>query len=497
MRMPVSKAKRILLLAVSVLAATALIVGGCFFYRYAVQNIAPSLTLEVGDAYRASDFIIREVPFSITDMGSSKAIAWDRPGQYTVTLKYLGMEYKSQLILADTTAPTLTTQDVACFSFQEVRIGDFVAACSDNTDVRYEYVKAPDMTLEGTQQVQLKAIDLGGNVTVATANLTLTFDREAPVIQGFRDHTVYVGKPVDVHAGISVTDNMDENPSLAIDEGGLNLEKAGVYTVTYTATDAAGNVACKTATVTVIHDTQAPQILGVNRLSIYQGSTVSYRKGVIITDDYDPFPRLSIDSSEVNMEVPGTYRVTYTATNAAGNTASVTTTITIKEKQDSYVDEAVIQAEADKILARIIKDGMTAREKVNAVYNWVTGNNGYISTSDKSDRLQAAHTMIVQGCGDCYNFYAITSLFFDRLGIPYISVERSAQSVRPSRHYWTLVSIDGGQTYYHVDTCPHHPHTLRVCLVTDGQLKLVNDRIPGYYTVDPGIYPATPKEPLD
>ncbi len=345
-----------------------------------------------------------------------------------------------------------------------------------------------------TQTLSVPPISAPPSSETTTTNRPV--DQQAPVITGVRDQTVYNGGPLDLQNGIMVFDDLDANPLLTIDDGGLDLSEAGSYTVTYTATDASGNVSTAIATITVILDNQPPQIFGVNKLSIYQGSTVSYRKGIIVTDDQDPFPRLSIDSSRVNMEVPGTYDVIYTATDAAGNTASVTTTITIQEKQNTYVDEAIILAEADKILAQIITDDMTIREQVEAVYMYSHVGHRWSGSSDKTDRLQAAYHLMTGNPGDCYNYYALNSLLLERLEIPQISVERSASSVRDARHYWSLVSLDGGETWYHVDACPMYPEYAQVCLFTDEQLKYVEQFFPGYYTMDPGKYPETPKEPL-
>ena len=58
-------------------------------------------------------------------------------------------------------------------------------------------------------------------------------------------------------------------------------------------------------------DTTAPTILGVNKLSVFVGSTVAYRSGILVTDDVDPNPKLTIDSSFVNLSAPGTYQLTF------------------------------------------------------------------------------------------------------------------------------------------------------------------------------------------
>ena len=38
-------------------------------------------------------------------------------------------------------------------------------------------------------------------------------------------------------------------------------------------------------------DKVAPQILGVNKISVFLGSAVAYRSGILVTDDLDPNPR--------------------------------------------------------------------------------------------------------------------------------------------------------------------------------------------------------------
>ncbi len=482
-------AKRRLLTVAALEAAVLALLLWCFV---SIGNITERLTVEAGTELQASDFRLHSFgtkPTFVTDMDT---IDLSVPGEYAVTLQYFGVKYESKLQVVDTVAPVVTTKDLTLFSTQDPLPEDFIQDLQDTTQVAVTYATVPSMAQAGQQQVQLRLTDRGGNVTLASAMLTVVVDTTAPTLEGVRDRLIYLGQTADLKEGVTISDDLDSNARLIVDCSGVDQTKPGVYQVTYTAMDTSGNKTVKTAKLTVAHDTTGPQILGVNALSIYQGSTVSYRKGVIVKDDYDTAPSLSVDSSGVDLSQPGVYEVVYTATDAMGNTTTLTTTITIKEKPDTYVAEEVINQKADEILATIITDGMTDRDKVEAVYDWVTGNCWYISTSDKTDRLQGAYLMMTRKYGDCFNFYAVTSLFFDRLGIPYVSVQRSKDSVRPTSHYWALVSIDGGQTYYHVDACPHYPVIIRACLVTDADLELVNEQTPGYYTMDPGVYPATP-----
>ena len=76
-------------------------------------------------------------------------------------------------------------------------------------------------------------------------------DKDAPVIVGAKDLETYVGDTISYKSGISVTDNVDSNIKLQVDNSQVDLSKAGVYSVTYTATDAAGNTTSVTVKLTV------------------------------------------------------------------------------------------------------------------------------------------------------------------------------------------------------------------------------------------------------
>lgn len=491
----VKSAKIVQWLIIGLLLAV-LITGVALWYFLLVENIADSLTVEAGSSFSASDFKVRDVEMDASFVTDVKELDLTQPGEYPIVIAYYGRYYDSTLRIVDTVKPEVTTKDVTMFYTQYPHPEEFIERISDHTSVRVEYAEEPDMTVEGVQTVTLHVTDIADNVTVCTADLNLIFDRQAPQIQGVSDKRLYVGYQIDMLEGVTVTDDLDPAPVLTLDDSAVDQSKEGEYTVTYTATDVCGNTTKQTAILTVIHDTQGPQIFGVNKLSLYQGGTMAYRNGVILTDDYDEAPRLSVDSSQVNLNEPGTYNVVYTATDAAGNATTVETTVTVKEKKSSYVEESVIYAKADELLAKIVKDGMTVEEQVRAIYKWVRNNCYYYNYSDKTDRLQGAYRMMTKRNGDCFNYYAICSLFFERLGIPEISVRRSADSVRPTKHFWSMVSVDGGETYYHFDSCPTTAFSTNLCLVTDAVLKKCSRIAPGYFTMDEGVYPATPEEAL-
>lgn len=327
-----------------------------------------------------------------------------------------------------------------------------------------------------------------------TVKAYLPKDEEPPSLDGVEDMHFYLGNEIDLMANITVVDNVDVAPTVVADTSRADLGKAGNYVISYIARDFSGNMTICTAGLTLISDTQGPQILGVNPLSIYVGSTVSYRSGILVEDDYTAQPQLTIDSGQVDLSQPGTYPVIYRALDDAGNETVLETTITVHEQNQSYVEAEVVYAEADKLLDKIIKENMTTQEQVEAIYDWFQRNCYYISTSDKADRLQAAYKILTGKRGDCYNYYAACTVLLERLGIPYISVERAPDASRQSRHYWSMVSLDGGETYYHLDVSPHVYFDIKTCLVTDTVLDRCNLYAPGYYDMEEGKYPKTPEQ---
>ena len=241
-------------------------------------------------------------------------------------------------------------------------------------------------------------------------------------------------------------------------------------------------------------DTTAPQIMGVNKLSVFLGGTVAYRSGILVTDDLDPAPKLTVDTFQVNLAAPGTYPVFYTATDSAGNSTTLETTLTVAEAPDTYVDEALINETADKLLDKILTDDMTKQEQVCAIYDWIEGHCYYIAQFDKTDYKQAAYLMLTENRGDCYGFYAISRLLLERLGLPNLTVTRLPNEERSTNHWWNMVSLDGGETWYHFDATPHMTYPTRTCLITDADLEAFNELMPGYYCFDQDSFPRTPVE---
>lgn len=401
---------------IGILSAVLLILVLVLLFGEKKISLHPELTMEAGGAFPAPESFLAEKTDKQIAYGNTSAVKPNVPGVYDVMLTCDGQEYAAKIRVVDTVAPMATLQDInALGNIPEAE--DFVVSVSDATEVTASYLTEPDKNKDGDQTVTIVLTDAAGNTTQLQAKLTLVIDREAPVIAGVADKTVYLGE------------------------------------------------------------------------------SVSYLSGVTVTDDMDPEPALDVDRSAVDLTKVGEYTVTYTATDASGNTAVVSCTLKVLEKKDYYVPYETIYQEVDAILADIIRDDMSLQNKVWAVYVWIRTNCTYVNHSDKEDWMQAAHVMMTEGKGDCFNYYALCKLMLDRLGIQNMDVRKVKNYEGDSDHYWSLVSLDGGNTWYHVDTTPR-TNPASFCLVTDQFMDEYSAANGNCFNRDKSLYPATPEDEL-
>lgn len=239
-------------------------------------------------------------------------------------------------------------------------------------------------------------------------------------------------------------------------------------------------------------DREAPVLSGIHDFTVYQGEAVSYLAGITATDDTDQDPAITVDSSAVDLSRPGTYSVVYTATDASGNMCQATATVVVLEKEAGFVDMDTINRAADAKLAQIIRENATIRQQVHDIYAWARLNLRYGGHSDRTDWHQTAYKMLTEGKGDCFGYFAVTKLLFERLDIPNIDVRKVKNSTDDSNHFWSLVSLDGGETWYHFDATPRYGDGDDFCLVTDAFLDAYSDAHDGSHNRDKSLYPATP-----
>lgn len=215
-------------------------------------KVVEELTVEAGSSMpELSDFLLRQVrnPAFATDL--TESVDMHMVGDYEVAILISGNRYTSILHIVDTVAPVVTTREAEIYTDETLDPMDLIAGIEDATPTTAEYGEEPDFTVPGRRQVELLVKDAGGNCTRTTVSVNILEDTVPPVIEGVKDLTVAVGEGISYKKNVTVTDDHDGNVTLTVDSSQVNLNKAGNYTVVYTAEDAAGNVTEVSATVHV------------------------------------------------------------------------------------------------------------------------------------------------------------------------------------------------------------------------------------------------------
>ena len=457
-------------------------------------NIHEELTVEAGrTSITANDFRKEDKGVDAQFVSDMTVVDLKAPGSYPVSVEYKGKTHNCTLTVEDTIPPEAEIRNVSIYSGHELKAEDFVVSVKDATDVTVALKSTPDLTVEAQNLVTVVVTDAAGNASEYEAVLSVFVDNGAPQLSGIQPLFTYIGTEPDYLAGVSAMDDRDMALEILVDKSQVDLNAIGAYDIVYSVTDAAGHTTTAPSTVTVTDDCVAPTIQGVHDISLYLGSAASYRSGVIVTDDKDPSPKLEVDSSQVDLSNPGTYPLVYTARDMTGNETRVEVTVTVAKKPETYVDPETVNAKADELLKKIVTEDMAPEAKVKAIYSYVRSHYTYSGHSDKTDWVQGAYVMMESGQGDCFNYYAVTKLLLDRCGIPNIDVRKVRNYPEDSDHYWSLVSIDGGATYYHLDTTPRVGDGDDFCLVTDAFLDAYSDANKGCHNRDKSLYPATPE----
>ena len=480
------------------------------------------------------------------------AIKSSKAGTYPITVQHGNKTYDVVLKIQDTVAPTGTVRSLDLTTAEGLEASAFVSDVQDAGEVVISYGAAPDLNSTRQQAVKIILADASGNRTeydttlrvsrlknepihVELSDGALQADAIKPLLRDAQDagqisfvgdalpltkvgqflvqvsveglvHDVLVdvvdsiaptGTPVNLSGWTGenfepmsfVTDISDQSAVSVQFQSAPDFTKPGEQQVIVLLVDESNNVTPVTALLTLTADTEAPKIIGLNKATFYIGIPASYKKGVFAEDNRDGTVPISVDSSKVNLKVAGEYTAVYSATDSSGNTTSEEVVITVKEQS---ITAEELETLGDQVLAEIVTDDMTKREKAWAIYQYVNTHLNYTGYSDKTDWMKEAQNGIVNGVGDCFTYFSMSQLLLNRVGIETLAIER-ANTPEETRHYWHLINCGDG--WYHFDACIHVPAFVSFML-TDAELDAFSE-LKGknnyYYRYDRENYPATPE----
>lgn len=210
-------------------------------------------------------------------------------------------------------------------------------------------------------------------------------------------------------------------------------------------------------------------------------NSYNFKQFVSATDDRDGKVAIKVDTSKINWNKQGIYKIWYRATDRAGNTKKAWAKIQVLKPGSA-------EAAADQVLRSITRSGWSDTKKARAIYRYVRGHMSYVQNSSHTGWQGAGLRALRYQSGDCYSYYAVSRLLLTRAGIPNVMIKRYP-TPGGRRHFWNLAYVQGG--WYHFDTTPRSRNA-NFCLWTDAQLYNYSS---GYtFRFNNRLYPARSKK---
>ncbi|MDB4554076.1 DUF5011 domain-containing protein, partial [Akkermansiaceae bacterium] len=222
--------------------------------------------------------------------------------------------------LTNSPTPTLTGTAESGSTVRIYHDGSELGSATADSETGSYSITVPSLS-EGSHIITATATDGAGNVS-NSATLTVMVDTTAPVITLGGDAEV----TIQVDGSYTEESATSDGGEAVAATGSVDPDTVGSYTITYAATDAAGNVAQEVTRTVIVEDKIAPVITLAGDAVVTLEVGGSYTEfGVMVSDNYDTNLTVTIDSGAVNMSALDSYSVIYSATDSSGNVADVVT----------------------------------------------------------------------------------------------------------------------------------------------------------------------------
>ena len=532
--------RRIIGIAIAVVVILALLMA-LNIYIDKDKRVYKECSVEAGTPVSASDFVrFKKDKKSAAFQYGTSAYDVCVPGEYPITIQIGKKTYSSKLVVTDTVAPQISASPKSTMFGIPLSAEEFVVSMDDQTACTVGFQTEPDFEHVGMQDITLTCRDLGGNISTATTQLqvigiypevtreagskkpdvgsfafgekdatlltplsTIKMDQPGDYtiafsVDGIRyesvlhllDTTPPTAKGIDYEGFACYPKNPEDLLENIVDATEVKAEfvedprwnEAGERDVKIRLTDNGGNEAVFTSHINLKTDDEAPVISGTKDISVITGQAIAYKDRVSVTDNADPDITFTVDNSEVDLNKEGTYSVIYSAQDKAGNKTEVKIKVTVVYRP--YTEDDVWEL-CDKILANLINDSMTDKQKVEAIFNWVDWTITYKGHAEKVSWVQGAYDGLKNHIGDCFTIASTCHALYTRAGFETFMIER--YPITYAQHFWNAVKIDG--VWYHCDALTKEDGT-RFFMWTSSQMKQYSQTHRGYHSYDESRYPV-------
>lgn len=225
----------------------------------AVDLIGPGKTirLEAGNELPSAEEISKKS--GAVYEYDADSIDISRVGEYKINIVYGKNErMKIRLKVVDTQPPKGKVLSLSIDKNSSVlpEAEDFFEKISEASDYSARFVNAPKLDGFGSYDIKISLEDEYGNGRTYETSLSVIDDTQAPVFTYLPANIVgYIGQGISYKKDVEVHDNCF-GVSLDVDTSKVDTTKVGTYSVTYIATDAAGNKATSIPVSVYIYEQQ-------------------------------------------------------------------------------------------------------------------------------------------------------------------------------------------------------------------------------------------------
>lgn len=202
-------------------------------------------TIEAGQTADLSMYVKGEPAFPqyVYSNLDFSTVNYTIPQTIRFTVTFYGSHFPCVLEIVDTTAPVAEGIPQKFYTTDPLPpVEDCIKNIYDLNDTIVEWEEIPDYTWGGYFTAKARVTDAAGNVTIVDVPLTVTRDIRPPVIEGPEDIEVFIGDSISYMENVTVTDDLDPNPTIEVDTSGVVFDEEGSYEVIYRARDLTGNV---------------------------------------------------------------------------------------------------------------------------------------------------------------------------------------------------------------------------------------------------------------
>jgi len=369
--------------------------------------------------------------------------------------------------VVDETAPVLTlsprTISVACGAdLGDVPTPTATDACEGNLTAAVALNDPlPATDTPGMFVVTYSVRDSADNESTVDLTIDVTDTTPPTVTLSVSEMTLGCGETF-VAPAATATDACagDISDRIQIDDSEVNVGQPDTYTVTYRATDDAGNTGIATLPVIVADNTRPVLTLPASPQTVACGASFSAPEATAMDAcDGDLTRRVTAADAEVNTGEPGQYTVAYSVTDDAGNTATGSIIVNVVDTNGPNVTiaggadtitvacgatpnlpnaTAVDDCEGNVTNSLTIDDSavtIDAPGTYTVTYTAVdtAGNVGTAmlsvtveDTTDPMIMLSEVSEMVTLNCGEDFDPAAILGIGTDNCGEPVVTVDASA-----------------------------------------------------------------------